>query len=348
MKRFSKYITEGCVTADVNQGNAYSNTGVMNHLTPVANIVTQIRNLWSPTTGIVAAVAEDGFSVKLNSSKFVSQEEVNKILYDTTIMRGTSLASYIQQQGLTVVKMINIGQFFVVYFCPNDIKNAGKVEEKPANLPCQEMQDMNIEETEMYTIIKEGDDDEELKDITREKVVELINSKDKVKAAKQLELLVAQELELPREYYFAGVKSKDGDESIALRWKYTKKRRHDKTIENVRSIINIYDMTKDGIWVQDFDKDSLVKLPEEVEKLIKTILDFLGASETDNPAVYSLAEEDKKTEKKKDDDDDDKKDKDEEDNKEEDNKEDEKKDSSDKKDDEDKDKDDEDNSDDLM
>jgi hypothetical protein len=210
------------------------------------------------------------------------------MLYDMTIMRGTSLASYIMQQGLSVMKMINVGQYFVVYFCPNDIKGAGNVEEKPANLPCTEMQDYNIEETEMYSLIKESDDDEELKDITKEKIAELVGSKDKVKAAKQLELLVSSQLELPREYYFAGVKSKDGDESIALRWKYTKKRPHNKTSENVRSIMNIFDMTSEGIWIQDFDKDSMVTLPDEVDKLIHTILDFLGASETDNPCVWSL------------------------------------------------------------
>jgi len=304
MKRFSNYVNEGCVTADVNQGNAYSNTGVTNHLTPVGNIVAQIRNIFSPLTGVVASVAEDGFSVKLNSSKFVSQEEVNKILYDTAIMKGTTLAGYIQQQGLTVMKMINVGQYFVVYFCPNDIKGAGKTDEVPANMPCKEMQELDIEETEMYSLIKESDDDEEIKDITREKISELVASKDKVKAAKQLELLLTQELELPREYYFAGVKSKDGDESIALRWKYTKNRPHNKTSENVRSILNIYDMTGEGIWVQDFDKDSMVTLPDEVDKLIHTVLDFLGAEETDNPAVWSL--EDSEPGKKKDQEDEDK------------------------------------------
>ena len=293
-------MNESCVTADVNPGNAYSNTGVTNHLTPVANIVAQIRNLFSPLTGVVASIAEDGFSVKLNSSKFTSKEEVNKILYDTCIMKGTCLASYIQQQGLTVMKMINVGQYFVVYFCPNDIKGAGKTDEVPANLPCKEMQELDIEETEMYSLIKESDDDEEIKDITRQKVSELINSKDKVKAAKQLELLLTQELELPREYYFAGVKSKDGDESIALRWKYTKNRPHNKTSENVRSIMNIYDMTGEGIWVQDFDKDSMVTLPDEVDKLIHSVLDFLGAEETENPAIWSLegSEPGKKKEEK--------------------------------------------------
>ena len=297
-------MNEGCVTADVNPGNAYSNTGVTNHLTPVANIVAQIRNLFSPLTGVVASIAEDGFSVKLNSSKFATQEEVNKILYDTTIMRGTSLASYIMQQGLSVMKMINIGQYFVVYFCPNDIKGAGKTDEVPANIPCKEMQELDIEETEMYSLIKESDDDEEIKDITRQKVSELINSKDKVKAAKQLELLLTQELELPREYYFAGVKSKDGDESIALRWKYTKNRPHNKTSENVRSILNIYDMTGEGIWVQDFDKDSMVTLPDEVDKLIHSVLDFLGAEETDNPAVWSLEGSEPGKKKDKEDDED--------------------------------------------
>ena len=273
----------------------------MNQLLFVGNIVAQIRNLFSPLTGVVASVAEDGFSVKLNSSKFVSQEEVNKILYDTNIMRGTCLASYIQQQGLSVMKMINVGQYFVVYFCPNDIKGAGKTDEVPANMPCKEMQELDIEETEMYSLIKESDDDEEIKDITREKISELVASKDKVKAAKQLELLLTQELELPREYYFAGVKSKDGDESIALRWKYTKKMPFGKaegdgeyketTVENTRSLMHIFGKGEKAIWVQDFDEDSLVELPEEVKKLIQSILDLLEAGETDNPSVFSLTGE---------------------------------------------------------
>ena len=81
MKSFKQVFNEGCTTADVQPGNAYSNTGVTNHLTPVGNIVTQIRNLFSPLTGIVASVGEDGFSVKLNSSKFISKDEVSKVLY---------------------------------------------------------------------------------------------------------------------------------------------------------------------------------------------------------------------------------------------------------------------------
>ena len=296
MKRFSTYVNENSVTSDVNPGNKYPDTGVTNHLTPVGNIVAQIRNLFSPIIGVVASIGEDGYSVKLNSSKFVNQEEINNLIYSPEVMRGTTLADYIISQGLPVIKVIPIGQYCVVYFCPNDIKAAKTPEEdNKKNAGVQEMLDNNIEEVEMISLIKESDDDdEEIQDVQKKKISEILNSKDKVKAAKQLELLVTQQLELPREYYFAGVKSKDGDESIALRWKYTRRRPGGKTAENVRSIMNIFNDSKEGVWVQDFDKDSMVQLPEEVDTLIHTILDFLGANETDDPCVFSLVEGDKK------------------------------------------------------
>ena len=305
MKRFSKYLIEGCTTSDVNPGNTYSNTGVSNHLTPVGNIVTQIRNIFAPVTGIVASVGEDGFSVKLNSSKFVSKDAVNSTLYDSTIMRGTSLAGYVISQGLETMKVVPVGQFFVVYFCPSDIKasNPGQ-EPEPSKFPCTEMRQYGIDEAEMFSLITESDEEEEMEDITHKKIIELIDSKDKVKAAKQFELMVAQEVELPRDYYFAGVKDADGDESIALRWKYTKKRAHNKTTQITRSLINIYDSSKDGVWVQDFDKEAYFKIPEEVEKLINTILEFIGAKKTNNPCIWSLegSKDDKDDDKDKDED----------------------------------------------
>ena len=120
--------------------------------------------------------------------------------------------------------------------------------------------------------------------------------------------IVSQQMELPREYYFAGVKDKDGKESIALRWRYTKRRPHKKTAEVTRSLINIYGNDKDGIWVGDFDEKSMFKLPDEVKKLIENILDLLGAEKTKDECVYSLGEKDtdkdkdeKKEEDKKDD-----------------------------------------------
>ena len=297
MKKFSN-LNEACVTSDVNPGNSLA-IGVSNHYTPVQNIVTNIKNLFSMIIPIVASVAEDGVSVKLNSSKFVSKSEVSKLL-NQPIYQSQSLKTFISQQGLDLIKMINVGQYWVVYFCPSDIKQAMPgLEANPSSMPVKEQ---FLEEVEMDSFLSESEDDEELKDLTKQKLSEIIQMKDKVKAAKQFELLVSSEMELPREYYFAGVKDKQGNESIALRWKYTIKRPKKMTSEVTRSLINIYGIEKDGVWVADFDEDSFFKLPDEVKKLVENILDFIGASKTDDPCVWSLEEkeeEPKKEEEKK-------------------------------------------------
>ena len=317
MKRFSEFM-ESCTTADLNQGNDVT-LGVTNHLTPVQNIVTNVRNLF-PNTYIVASVGEDGVSVKLNSSRFVTKEETTKYLYEP-VWQNNSVASYIQSQGLDAIKMINLGMYFVVYFYPSDVKftapgedlkkpevkdltddtdDKGKDKKKETKKETKKapVKEQYLEEAEMDTIVTESDDDEELKDLTKEKINELLQSKDKVKAAKQIELLVQQEIELPREYYFAGVKDKQGNESVALRWKYTVKRPKGMTAEATRTLINIYDLTEEGIWVGDFDEDSMFVLPDEVKTLIENILEFFGAEKTDDPCVWSLGE--KKDEPKKD------------------------------------------------
>lgn len=299
MKVFSKYIIEaGCPTSDVNQGNSTLNTGVTNHLTPIGNIVTNVKNLFAIHLGVVASVAEDGVSIKLNSSYFTDDAAIRKILYNSEIVRDTCLYDYIISQGLTLMKIVNVGQFCVVYFCPTDIASAEPGAEPEAqNLPCTEQYNF---EAEMINIIRE-DDDEELEDITKKKLEEIFSSKDKVKGAKQLELLVTQQIELPRNYYFAGVKDKSGNESIALRWKYTKRAGKNQTTEVTKSLINIYDNTKDGVFVADFDDKSMFKLPSEVETLIKNILEFIGAEETNDKCVYSLESKDKDKDKDKDD-----------------------------------------------
>lgn len=313
MKRFSDYlnnrINEHCTTSDVNPGNQLIRTGVTNHLTPVGNIVAEIRNLYTPFISVVASVAEDGFSVKLNSSLFTSERAVYDVIYDTSKNYGISIASLINQHGLNKIKLVNIGQFYICYFMPDDINGVENEPKEaiPSDIPCTEMLEYGIQEAELSTIVKESDDDEELEDENLKRLKEIFTMKDRVKAAKQLELLVGAEMELPREYYFAGVKSRDGEESIALRWRYSIKRPHGKTSDVVRSILNIYDDSAEGIWVQDFAKDSMFTLPKEVDTLIHSILDFLGASSTDDPSVFSL-EENKHD--KKDDKDDEAKDKD--------------------------------------
>lgn len=317
MKRFSDFnktllckpaclrkpVTENCVTSDVNPGNALSTTGVTNHYTPVQNILTNIKNLYACRMSIAASLAEDGFSIKLNSSKFVSEDEIRRMLYTPLDRTTIPLAQYIMSQGLDSMKMIKVGDFYVVYFSPKDIKAAEPGLEAPqAEAPVKEMLDYNIEEAEITTIT-EDEDDEELEDLTKKELNKLIDEKDKVKAAKQFMQIVSQQMELPREYYFAGVKDKDGKESIALRWRYTKRRPHKKTAEVTRSLINIYSNTKDGVWVGDFDEKAYFQLPDEVKKLIENILELLGAEKTDDECVYSLdsKKDDKKEDKKEDD-----------------------------------------------
>ena len=315
MKRFSdfnkamtgKLVGESCVTSDVNPGNALSTTGVTNHYTPVQNILTNVKNLYTCRMSIAASLAEDGFSIKLNSSKFVSEDEIRRMLYTPLDRTTIPLAQYIISQGLDSVKMIKVGDFYVVYFSPKDIKAAEPGLEAPqAEAPVKEMLDYNIEEAEITTIT-EDEDDEELEDLTKKELSKLIDEKDKVKAAKQFMQIVSQQMELPREYYFAGVKDKDGKESIALRWRYTKRRPHKKTAEVTRSLINIYGNDKDGVWVGDFDEKTYFKLPDEVKKLIENILELLGAEKTNDKCVYSLdanKKDDKKDDTKKDDEED--------------------------------------------
>ena len=316
MKRFSELnnkVNENCVTSDINPGNALSTTGVTNHYTPVQNILTNVKNLFAIRMSIAASLAEDGFSIKLNSSKFVDEKEIMKMLSTPLDVNNPSLIEYVKSQGLDAVKTIKVGDFYVVYFSPKDIKAASTVgndlESPQAETPVKEMLDYNIEEAEMINLFESDDDDEELEDLTKRELTKLIEEKDKVKAAKQFMQIVAQQMELPREYYFAGVKDKDGKESIALRWKYTKRRPHKKTAEVTRSLINIYGTGKDAIWVQDFDEKSLFQLPDEVKKLIENLLELLGAEKTNDKCVYKLEEKSDKSDDKKEDNKDDKDDK---------------------------------------
>lgn len=335
MKKFSHFFEN---FTEKNNGNDMLKTSVTNHYTPVQNILTNINNLFCCRLSIAATVGEDNVSIKLTSSKFTSDKAINDILYwplynDVNYQQST-LAAYIQSQGLNKITKVNLGGgYWVVYFSPTDIKSAEDPKQLAANecpactdccpCPCEAAESM-LDEFELSTIIKEDDTEEEMKSATVEKVLELLDGPDKVKAAKQLELLVANEIQLPREFYFAAIKFKSGEEAIALRWKYTKKMPFGKaekdgeykeiTIENTRSIMHIFGKGDQAIWVQDYDKDALVQLPDDVKKLIDNILDLLEADKTDNPAVFKLTgerkERDDNDDKKEDDEDkkDDKKD----------------------------------------
>ena len=301
MKRLSRIIKEG-----VQPGNQITKTGVTNHYTPIQNILTNVKNLFCLLLGVVAEVGEDNVSIKLSSSQFISKQKTEEILwramYNDVFTYGTSsLYGYITSQGLPTVTFINLGGYYVVYFSPNDIKTAEDPNKMALNAMPEATNESMLDEFEIGTFIKEDDSEEEMKSETVSKVLELLDGPDKVKAAKQLELLVSKEIQLPREYYFSAIKFKSGEEAIALRWKYTKKMPFGKaegdgeyketTVENTRSLMHIFGKGEKAIWVQDFDEDSLVELPEEVKKLIQSILDLLEAGETDNPSVFSLTGE---------------------------------------------------------
>lgn len=296
MKKFTN-VFETCVTADVNPGNQLSDTGVTNHYTPIENIVTNVKNLYATHLGIVASVAEDGVSIKLQSSKFVNKEAINSVLSErfnnSVYNKDMSLYTYILSQGLDSIKMVPIGQYYIVYFSPSDIATAEPGVEPIGNSTsaCEELENSNIsvQEVEMQSLtIFNEDDDQELEDENKKQLIAILDNKDKVKAAKQLEALISRAMNLPREYYFAGVKDKDGEESIALRWKYTKKRPHNKTSEQTRSLINIFGTGDEAIWIGDFDKDAMFKLPKEVITLINNLLEMLDAEKTNNPSVYTI------------------------------------------------------------
>ena len=321
MKRLSRIIKEGA-----QPGNQLNKTGVTNHYTPIQNILTNVKNLFCLLLGVVAEVGEDNVSLKLSSSQFISKQKTEEILwramYNDVFTYGTSsLYGYITSQGLPTVTFINLGGYYVVYFSPNDIKTAQDPSKMALNAMPEAANESMLDEFEIGTFIKEDDSEEEMKSETVSKVLELLDGPDKVKAAKQLELLVSKEIQLPREYYFSAIKFKSGEEAIALRWKYTKKMPFGKaegdgeyketTVENTRSLMHIFGKGEKAIWVQDFDEDSLVELPEEVKTLIQSILDLLEAGETDDPSVFSLTgerKERKDDDENKDEDDDNNKD----------------------------------------
>lgn len=279
MKKFSS-INENFT--ETNPGNAL---GVTNHYTPVQNIVTNIANLFCVRLSIVATVAEDGFSVKLTSSKFTSPEAINEILnwplYSDVNYQQSTLYAYIMAQGLTKVNMINLGGYYVVYFMPADIKGVSTPKEVKESI---------LDEFEISRI-NEDENEEEIQDEDVKKIMELIDDGDKVKAAKQLDAYVAKQMELPNEYYFAGVKFKNDEEAIALRWKYSKKLPHGTSVDATRSLIYFFASGENAVWVPDYDKDSIVNLPEEVKKMIDNILDLLNASKTNDPAVFNMTGE---------------------------------------------------------
>lgn len=268
-----------------------STVGVTNHYTPIQNIITNVRNLFAPYFGLVVEPGEDGVSIKIHNSGFISQQAVNDILYKK-VDRFTSVADYICQQGLCAIKLVNVGKFYVVYFCPTDIKIAEDPNvmnsDLPAEIevaPCREQLEYNIEEAELSSI-HESAWDEEMEDKTKEELIEILDQDDKIKAAGAFNDKLSHVITLPEGVYVKAVKDEAGNESIAIRKKFIKRRPFGQSSEVVKSLINIYHTGNDGIWVDPFDNKN--SLDEETCNLINSILSWLGAEETGDPCVWKL------------------------------------------------------------
>lgn len=276
-----------------NPGNGL-HLGVTNHLTPIGNIITNVRNLFGSILGIVVEPGEDGVSLKLHSSKFVSEDDVEKVLKEK--VSSTSLKQYIIDQGLTKVKLINLGSYYIVYFGPNDIRTAEKpdkgLEVKAVDISqptaCTEMHRYGLEELEMDGLkMFEAMDDEELEDNTKEQLLKFIDGSDKVKCANKLAEFLSDDLDLPNDYYFKGVKDAEGNESIALRYRFTKRRPFGKEVQMSKSLLNIYRTGDQAVWVEAFlNKDYN---SDEMNSIIEKVLNLIGATKTDDPCVYAIA-----------------------------------------------------------
>ena len=249
--------------------------GVSNHYTPIQNIIINVRNLYAQFWGLVVTPGEDGVSIKITGSEFTSKERINDILYSNVFNSySSSLASYIISQGLTEINILDLGASYVVYFSPNDIKSA----EIPMAKTCTEMLHYNLMESEMSKL--SYNNEEELEDNIKKDIAEIFDLQDKIQAASQFDEVLSHKIQLPEGYYIKAVKDSDGNNSIALRKKFEKRRPFGKTIECTKSLINIFNSGKDGIWIDDFDnKDNMNK--DDVA-LIENILDFIGAVQNNN------------------------------------------------------------------
>ena len=113
--------------------------GVTNHLTPVDNIVTNVRNFFSSQLSMVVTKAEDNFSLKCTSSLWHSEEDVRNAIYANVWNDRTSLFSYVSMQGLSCIKIVPVGEEYFLYFCPSDIKQSYGYNSQCDNGSCESL-----------------------------------------------------------------------------------------------------------------------------------------------------------------------------------------------------------------
>ena len=229
MKRLSELYLE---SFDSNPGNTLNCLGVSNHYTPINNILIAIRNLICYRLGIIAEPGEDEVSIKLHSSRFTDDESIKAMLYDK-IDRFTSLDSYIKSQGLTKRTIVDLGAYKVVYYSPEDIKQAENPEVM-AQVPDVDMEPTTECLENIKTILEEQDSD-------KVDWIDILSNEDKNVAAALFYDKIKNKIDLPENYYYVkATKDANGNTCVAIRKKYEFRKPFDENIEKVKSIINIY------------------------------------------------------------------------------------------------------------
>lgn len=287
-----------------NPGNGIAQ-GLMNHYTPIDNIIINVRNIFGALLGLVVSKGEDGVSLKIQSSNFTDPDTTSNILYQSTFDGRTYLADYIIRQGLADLKIICLGNSCIAYFCPNNLADMNYTENC-----CKEMKESNLIECEMYGINENITySEEELEDKTQEEIANIINETDKIKAAREFEEKLKQVMKLPDNMYIKATKDADGHESIALRYKSERRRPFGGKVDNIVSLLNIYSTGENAIWVDAYlNKDML---DQDVQNIIDSLLKFIGAEQTNDECVWNIGVGNKV--KVEDEDDDNKEDNDEDD-----------------------------------
>lgn len=270
--------------------------GVMNHYTPIDNIIINTRNIFGALLGLVVSKGEDGVSLKIQSSSFTNPEVTRNILYNSTFDGHTYLYAYIMNQGLRGLKILDLGSTCIAYFFPNDL--AEDPCSNDACCGCREMKESRIIECELATIEESSvneDQEVELEDRTKEELAEIINNNNKVKGAADFANKMANVITLPENMYIKATKDIDGHESISLRYKTVKRRPFGGKMDSVTSLMNIYCTGANAVWVDAFLNKGLYD--DDVINVINSILQFIGAEETSDEAVWNIPDGNERTTK---------------------------------------------------
>lgn len=274
--------------------------GLSNHYTPVENIITNVKNIYG--TRLSFTVEKFGnYGIILRSHLFVNQEDVNAIIYADLFQPGTSsVFNYIYNQGLTKMQILKEGDYFVVTFEPTDIAKPALVPQKGKDELTNTFEETRKEyEVESQYLLEEDQyggvkmqniiGDQEIDILQKNDLRNLLGGDDKVKAAKAFAAAVSQNMKLPENYYIKAVRDEDGNESVALRYRYEKRRPFGKTQTITKTLMNIYGLGDDGIWVDGYDDKASV--PEEMRGIIDGILNFVGVRRTGDNCTFTIAED---------------------------------------------------------